>query len=93
MTRKQETGRTGYDVTKTDTQSHPQIQSLHGFTRVALETSGISMQRARELSYAQVAQRAYELYEQSGWQTGRCDQNWAQAERDLKSTTPNNNAI
>jgi hypothetical protein len=90
MARQEQTGRTGYDAT-TNTQTHPQVHSLHGFTQAALETSGVSVQRARELSYEQVAQRAFELYEQSGCQPGRCAQNWAQAEQDLKTRTPRKN--
>jgi hypothetical protein len=33
--------------------------------------------------YAVIAQRAYELYEQRGWQDGRELEDWLRAEREL----------
>lgn len=37
---------------------------------------------------AQIARRAYELYEQRGHRTGHAAEDWAQAERELKTTKP-----
>ena len=31
-----------------------------------------------------IAQRAYDIYVKSGYQQGRCTENWQQAERDLR---------
>ena len=36
----------------------------------------------------QIAQRAYELYEQRGRQDGRADQDWGQAEREIRKDEP-----
>ena len=37
----------------------------------------------------QIARRAYELYEQRGRQDGRADQDWGQAEREVRKDEPN----
>ncbi|MCW5558661.1 MAG: DUF2934 domain-containing protein [Verrucomicrobiae bacterium] len=34
-------------------------------------------------SHEQIARRAYEIYEASGYKQGRCTDNWLQAEREL----------
>ena len=36
----------------------------------------------------QIAKRAYELYEQRGRQDGRADQDWGQAEREIRKDEP-----
>ena len=37
-------------------------------------------------SHDEIAKRAYGIYEQSGRQSGHCDANWKQAEKDLAVT-------
>jgi hypothetical protein len=44
--------------------------------------------RATSPTHADVAQRAYDIYAQSGYQQGRCKQNWQQAEKDLHNKGP-----
>jgi len=39
-------------------------------------------------THADVAQRAYDIYAQSGYQQGHCKQNWLQAEDDLRNKGP-----
>jgi hypothetical protein len=38
----------------------------------------------KKLSLADIARRAYELYQARGGEHGRADQDWYQAERELK---------
>jgi len=40
------------------------------------------------ITHADIAQRAYDIYAQSGYHQGRCQQNWRQAEKDLHTLGP-----
>ena len=40
------------------------------------------------ITHADIAQRAYDLYAESGYRQGQCKQNWQQAEKDLHKLGP-----
>jgi hypothetical protein len=40
------------------------------------------------ITHADIAQRAYDIYTQSGYRQGRCMHNWLQAEKDLHRQGP-----
>ena len=83
MTMKQGSGRSGYS-NSANLQSEVQSHSLHDFTQTALRTGGVSLTSDGGITHEAIAQRAFEIYEQSGCLPGCCGQNWAKAERDLR---------
>jgi hypothetical protein len=52
-------------------------------TRIKTEAPMI-VRYHREPTAAEIAKRAYHIWEQSGWQHGRDVQDWLQAEKELK---------
>ncbi len=85
MSRTRSTGSSGY-INALDTAENPTEVTAPEFTLAAMRTGGVSTQDASNKaidSKEKIACRAYELYQQSGCMQGRCNENWAQAERDL----------
>lgn len=82
MARVRNTSRSGYekpsntDIPATDI-SPPE------FTMSAMRDSGESSLNGSAFTHDQIADRAFELYEQSGRKSGCCEKNWTQAEVDL----------
>lgn len=82
MARVRSLGRSGYDQSLNPTMPSSDI-SPPEFTQSGVRTSGASSVNASVATHDKIACRAFELYEQSGREPGRCMQNWAQAEVDL----------
>ena len=51
---------------------------------MGLTTDGVVGGPATSVDDSRVAQRAYELYEEGGWESGRDLQHWLQAEAELR---------
>lgn len=84
MARVRSLGRSGYDQSLNPTMPASDI-SPPEFTQSGMRTSGVSNLNTSAATHDKVACRAFELYEQSGREPGRCKQNWAQAELDLNT--------
>lgn len=83
MARARSTGRSGYD-TSALRHSYAGDLAQCEFAQATIHTNGVSASRpARSISQEMIAQRAYEIYEESGCEPGRCKQNWTQAQIDL----------
>jgi len=72
----------------------PHLPSSPGATSVTASPAGkcCDAQRAAKLPsliiHGAVAQRAYDLYVQSGYRQGQSEENWRQAEVDLRDIGP-----
>lgn len=51
-------------------------------------TSPVVSNPSTPATHGDIAQRAYDIYVESGYLEGRCEQNWQQAAKDLQTQGP-----
>jgi hypothetical protein len=68
--------------------TQPKTTQLSSTQQTLVATHPASAPAARP-AHAEIAKRAYEIYLKKGRQQGQCEQNWLQAEQELrKQATP-----